>query len=1215
MNTVEAFLWNRTSFVETIGLTLMHFVWQGLLVAVLLKAMMVWMSRSSAQRRYAVCCLALLALAILPPVTFVVLNETGQGQEVAEETIPMATPVAESDSGMNGNAARIDSENELPQHGSLGSGKHSLQNRSAEHSGLVSSENVEARSATSPFVLSAESRRWALQAATAVWMLGVVFLSVRLLLSWAWVRRIKSSGTSCSNSEIAQAVTRLSRKLGIHRFVALLESAEIDVPMVIGWLRPAILLPLATVNSLSVSQLEAILAHELEHIRRADYLVNFVQNLVETVLFYHPAVWWVSSRIRQEREHCCDDVAAASCGNARHYVAALLRLEELRSVPKSVIVASTGGNLLQRARRLLVPVESHEVVPRWHAGAALLIATLGIGLTHFNRFPSAEASAVPQSSTVKEPVTQQAANSSGSAAAEVGEYTVEGICADAVDHAPLKGVDVRLFVQQGLMADVKEVGRAKTDENGEFRFPNLPAPSNLVNNKVQYVVLAHMAGRPPVYGPISLFAEPGRQGRKIHIAREGDALSGRVVDEQGRPVSGANVKSMWWLPSEIEGTPHFLTGDDGLFRLAELPVMANETDPGASVVVSHPDYPTTTVSNLKVPGTAKLVLPEGCPVSGVVQDVAGKPVPGAVISVVPESNRDSRNTEYCRTDADGKFKICVENGIYSFMLSHDAYVSEALTGVECRKGKPVQLQTMIAQEGGWLTGQIFDTKTSKPLVRSESGQNRISIGVYGKANPSRTEPMAEVDDDGRFKVRVMPGENFPFTINQRTTRMSWDTQRQPPVIVKSGEEAFIQIDIVRRESTPDMLARANKIIDSLPKAPEARAEAIIAELRNFNKTVDGCEVWCALLREVVKIGPPAVLPLCKELESTQSNPMMRRISVALRALNDPRAVPSLIRTLPRTLLPSSSDFGLIVEDAELASFMRENSINGEGSGNRFDLGRPVREVHAAIQHLTKHNLQASKELASMSRRADLRALNAQEKTFHKAASEWAVWWEANAQSFKVPEEFGRVNLPPFVDADLSDYPTGLTLTPNAQEDSGVSRMVLSPASEDGPYTRCFLDLDTERDWRWPAELANKSDTPEAAKSAMEWARQHGADLICTARQESDGTLQYVLTSVDAQVWEIDALTAQNIEQHIKKGELPTGRKLEQPELLHFDPVTGKHVPMIGSSFLYLTKDEGLGLITITDFVVVARDISGLAGVPPGVGFHRGVRFDLTFIAR
>ena len=133
--------------------------------------------------------------------------------------------------------------------------------------------------------------------------------------------------------------TRLSRRLHIAAPITLLESTLVDVPTVIGWLKPVVLLPASALAALSPQQLEAILAHELAHIRRHDYLVNLLQTLVETLLFYHPAVWWLSRRIRIERENCCDDLAVSLCGDPVAYASALADLEALRSEPRRRITS------------------------------------------------------------------------------------------------------------------------------------------------------------------------------------------------------------------------------------------------------------------------------------------------------------------------------------------------------------------------------------------------------------------------------------------------------------------------------------------------------------------------------------------------------------------------------------------------------------------------------------------------------------------------------------------------------------------------------------------------------------------------------------------------------------------------------------------------------------------------------------------------------------
>jgi len=154
----------------------------------------------------------------------------------------------------------------------------------------------------------------------------------------------------------------------------LLASALIAVPAVIGWWRPVILIPVSVLNGggLTPLQLDALLAHELAHVRRHDYFVNLLQLVIEVLLFYHPAVWWVSARVRQEREHCCDDLAVAACGDARLYATALLTMEQLR-LAAPLAVAASGGSLIGRVRRLALR-PAGATFPRWLAGV------VGVGL-------------------------------------------------------------------------------------------------------------------------------------------------------------------------------------------------------------------------------------------------------------------------------------------------------------------------------------------------------------------------------------------------------------------------------------------------------------------------------------------------------------------------------------------------------------------------------------------------------------------------------------------------------------------------------------------------------------------------------------------------------------------------------------------------------------------------------------------------------------------
>jgi len=188
--------------------------------------------------------------------------------------------------------------------------------------------------------------------AVLVWMLGVCLLSCRLFWRWLAAARGRRRAMPLREERWEKAMALLARRLRVSPAVELLQSALVRAPTVIGWLRPAILLPASVLAGLTPEQLEAVLAHELAHIRRRDYLVNIAQSVIEVLLFYHPAVWWVSHRIRVEREHCCDDVAVAACGSVVTYTRALAELELFRAPALQPAMAASGTSLLERVRRL-----------------------------------------------------------------------------------------------------------------------------------------------------------------------------------------------------------------------------------------------------------------------------------------------------------------------------------------------------------------------------------------------------------------------------------------------------------------------------------------------------------------------------------------------------------------------------------------------------------------------------------------------------------------------------------------------------------------------------------------------------------------------------------------------------------------------------------------------------------------------------------------------
>ena len=206
----------------------------------------------------------------------------------------------------------------------------------------------------------------------SVWLAGVAVLLLRTFRGWYQIRRLHKAALGWAPSSWQLPANRLAQRLRLRKSVRVVEFTAVDVPTVLGWLRPVIILPVAAVAQLPPAQVEAVLAHELAHVRRHDYLVNLLQRVAEAVLFYHPAIWWISARVREEREHCCDDLAIEVCGDRDSYATALAELESRRTTAPVLGLAATDGPLLNRIRRILQVSGSERIqTPNWTLTLAL----------------------------------------------------------------------------------------------------------------------------------------------------------------------------------------------------------------------------------------------------------------------------------------------------------------------------------------------------------------------------------------------------------------------------------------------------------------------------------------------------------------------------------------------------------------------------------------------------------------------------------------------------------------------------------------------------------------------------------------------------------------------------------------------------------------------------------------------------------------------------
>lgn len=323
-----------TTLTHALASALVDFLWQAVLVVLPVAGVLRTLAHRSPQLRYAISTTALLVLIALPIVTTV----SRDIRVLAGEVVPISGNQSMLIAAVEGRFVALPPD------------------PSPHFSSLLA--RVE------PWVLP-------------VWLAGVLLLSLRLVAGGVQVHALRRTGQPVDD-ELYERVRRLASRMGVHHPIRLVTSPHADGPSAIGWLRPLILLPPAHTMGLTIEQLEALLAHELAHIRRHDYLVNIVQMVAETLLFYHPAVWWVSKRLRIERELCCDEEAVRACGDAATYARALLSLAKLQS--PAMVMGSTGGSLTDRVRVLLglrvaVP---HRPATLWAAAATAVSIAVAI---------------------------------------------------------------------------------------------------------------------------------------------------------------------------------------------------------------------------------------------------------------------------------------------------------------------------------------------------------------------------------------------------------------------------------------------------------------------------------------------------------------------------------------------------------------------------------------------------------------------------------------------------------------------------------------------------------------------------------------------------------------------------------------------------------------------------------------------------------------------
>lgn len=545
--------WISPDVLRTLGWSLVHFLWQGAAIAALAAAAMA-MCRSAAAR-YAIAVGALLLMLAAPVVTFAILshNAANAGNSFVPTLALSSLPKILSP---------------------------------------ASSASTSGQAAITPISpIRADALLWFVE----IWFAGVIILSLRTAGGVLLIERMRSRDAKPVSAKLLELCATVQQRLGVTRAIRYCESTLLDAPAVIGWFRPAILLPVTALTGLSDEQLQAVIAHELAHIRRFDNFVNLFQIVVETLLFYHPAVWWLSKRVRAERENCCDDAAISVCDDALGYARALALMAESRTAP-ALAMAANRGPLAARVARLIgakrvrTEIRSAGIAASFVCLAgAVLAANAFIGVAH-----TAFASVAPEHTrNFSQPVEPDSATETGTGTATAAEHSRPAVPAEAQVRSFVRSA-VRSAAHSAVEETANAVTRIAYFEQEQTQNSSEPAPKSSYIDGMKAAGFDHLTADELIaLKTQGVTPDYVRQMHELGLKPSVDELIGLRVQGvtpeyiRGMRAAGFNVDTDKLIGMKVQGiTPDYVKG------MHDVGIDANDADEliGLKVQGVTPEY-------------------------------------------------------------------------------------------------------------------------------------------------------------------------------------------------------------------------------------------------------------------------------------------------------------------------------------------------------------------------------------------------------------------------------------------------------------------------------------------------------------------------------------------------------------------------------------------------------------------------------------------------
>ena len=757
-------------FTHNLAMALLHTLWQAAVMATLLYAYLRAAPAEAAGKRYGASLAALIAIVLSGLLTLSILD--------CEPSVTASTVFPDTDNETVADTGPGQTDGNI----------------------IANVDHSERREGSGESLAPSTSRDWHVWAIGA-WLTGVAVMLLRTLAIVLGGGRLRRRCRPVESETVLAMIERWRRHMHIGRPIRVVMGEHLSVPGVVGCLWPTLLLPVAMVSGVPADDLRAILAHELAHIRRFDYLVNFCQMVVEALLFFNPAVWWVSRQIRLEREACCDAAAVALTGQKTHYAETLVAwAQRMRQPPgaAAALVSFTDGNeeskLVDRIKRILIAGHRPRLRVSWPGALAMVVLSL-LALAALWQGMDLAVEVAGKILTPAERIEKlsEMVERYGPGDRQYGEadYIQVSGTVRTYDGGPLpKRVTLMFGVNQPRQHFSIGGGAWPTSEGGATATFNDRVPYGQI-----YIIATGDGYASDFAGPFE--PEPGGSIKGIELVLgQGFPAQIRVQDELGQPIEGAEIQGGYICPpnTSYHHTITVTTDSNGIA------IVDNATEHPVGLQIEADGYELTRTSEIlfQRDRVSIVTLQATAAVTGVVRSAeTGEPLAGATIHILlAETEGHSYHGGGATSEPDA---VTEENGRFALTRlrrDYDHLLLVQAKGHGCKYLSYVRAgdSDLIVALGperllrGTIIGDLDRLNRDEdgaPVIEYTGG---YGLGHDGNVGEQRTSPVTVADGVGTFEIRNFLGQTVTLTAGDERVKVEVETDDLENVVIDLSPE-------------------------------------------------------------------------------------------------------------------------------------------------------------------------------------------------------------------------------------------------------------------------------------------------------------------------------------------------------------------------------------------------------------------------------------------